>query len=100
MKAMGGGGGGPKMARGGGGGPKAARYGGDPGSHMEAETAASSTAIVLGSQNTTIATALRSATMTVTASVIVTGYLGTASGSGFTVPVTHTTIAGGCAVRP
>jgi hypothetical protein len=33
--------------------------------------------IVLGSQNTTIATALRSVTMTVTASVIVTGYLGT-----------------------
>jgi hypothetical protein len=57
------------------------------------EVAVSSTVIVAGSYSTTAAiasntVALRSAATTLTAFMVVIGYLGMAYGSGFTVPIT------------
>jgi hypothetical protein len=78
------------------------------GSPRAAKAAISSTVIVIDSLSATTVgigsstAASRSAAMTLTASIIAIGYLGTASGSGLTVPLTTRmgTIAGGCDGRP
>ena len=79
----------------------------DRGSQKAARVAVSSTVIVIDSLSVTTVgigsstAALRSGTMTLTASIIGIGYLGTASGFGSTAPITTpTTIAGGYADRP
>src|SRR5215475_7015775 len=77
------------------------------GSPRAAKAAISSTVIVIDSLSVTTVgigsstAASQSAAMTLTASIIAIGYLGTASGFGSTAPITTpTTIAGGYADRP